>query len=257
MTDAPLRIAVAVHTFPVLTETFILEPIVHLLGRGHDVEILALYRGEASAEHPVVRDHGLMARARFLIDDRPGRGRLRKLRRGAAHFLRRPRVRVPWPRVIRDATRPSVLRVAPELVLAAAGADDRDRVRKEQTGDGARLGALFHFFQQRQHQPHAHIAVVPQHHKVFHDGVGDMFAHIAGGTINVGRPKGSKLWNCVPLAGGTAWRSETEREEPSRLREVLTVLTSCWAAPWTNSLSGSSLPRQAASRTQSPFHVML
>lgn len=117
-----LRIAVAVHTFPTVTETFVLEPIVHLLENGHEVDILALYRGDSAVVHPAVETQGLMQRTRFLIDDRPGPGRIRKLVRGGQTLLGLPYNGVPWLRVAKDTLQPAVIRRAPELVLAGVGA---------------------------------------------------------------------------------------------------------------------------------------
>lgn len=120
--EPSLRIAVAVHAFPALTETFILEPIVHLLERGHEVDILALYRGRSGAAHPAVHEHALEDRATCLIDDRPGRGRVRKAWTGARRLMAPSGWALPWGRVLADVTARPVARIGPELVLAALGA---------------------------------------------------------------------------------------------------------------------------------------
>lgn len=118
----PLRIGIAVHTFPVLTETFVLEPIVDLVRRGHDVEILALYPGDPAATHPAVREHGLRERTTFLIGTRPGRAPLRKAWTGGRRLLRPGAWRLPWRRMLADVAQRSMVRMAPELLLAAVGA---------------------------------------------------------------------------------------------------------------------------------------
>lgn len=122
MTAAPpLRIAMAVRIFPVLTETFILEPIVHLIEQGHQVDIIALYRGDPADAHPAVHEYGLEDRAIFLIDDRAGRGPLRKAWTGVKRLLRTPTA-LPWRRVVADVAKRAVMKLSPELVLAALGA---------------------------------------------------------------------------------------------------------------------------------------
>lgn len=124
MTARPLRIAVAVHTFPVLSETFVLEPVVYLIERGHQVQIIALYRGEGAAAHPAVHEYALYGRAVFLIDDRPGRGRFRKGWTGLKRLLKSRSGRLPLGRMLQDVANRSVLKLSPELLLAAVGAAD-------------------------------------------------------------------------------------------------------------------------------------
>lgn len=118
---APLRIGIAVHSFPTLSETFVLEPVVELLRRDHDVQILALYRGPQDPVHPTVEEHGLLERTRFLIDTRPGRGRLRKAVSAAARVARRRARSLPWARIGADLRGDGLVRLAPEIISSAVG----------------------------------------------------------------------------------------------------------------------------------------
>jgi colanic acid/amylovoran/stewartan biosynthesis glycosyltransferase WcaL/AmsK/CpsK len=64
---APLRVAVFVGTFPVVSETFIVRQIAGLLDSGQEVDIFADCRAEKGT--PVdraVQEHGLMSRATFM-----------------------------------------------------------------------------------------------------------------------------------------------------------------------------------------------
>jgi colanic acid/amylovoran biosynthesis glycosyltransferase len=63
----PLRIAMFVGSFPVISETFIVRQITGLLDLGHQVDIYADTRAEAdSPVHPEVKRHGLMERTTFM-----------------------------------------------------------------------------------------------------------------------------------------------------------------------------------------------
>jgi len=63
----PLRIAMFVGSFPVLSETFILRQITGLLDRGHEVHIYADARAETDApEHPEVAGYRLLERTTFM-----------------------------------------------------------------------------------------------------------------------------------------------------------------------------------------------
>ncbi|HVO17170.1 MAG TPA: hypothetical protein VMV26_18255, partial [Alphaproteobacteria bacterium] len=60
-----LRIAVFVHEFPTLSETFVLSQIAGLIDRGHDVTILANARGSQKPAHPEIAAYRLQDRTRF------------------------------------------------------------------------------------------------------------------------------------------------------------------------------------------------
>jgi colanic acid/amylovoran biosynthesis glycosyltransferase len=60
-----LRIAVFVHEFPTLSETFVLSQIAGLIDRGHDVTILANVRGSQTVAHPEIAAYRLRNRTRF------------------------------------------------------------------------------------------------------------------------------------------------------------------------------------------------
>jgi colanic acid/amylovoran biosynthesis glycosyltransferase len=63
-----LKILFVVGSFPLLSETFILNQITGLLRRGHDVHIHALSRAEAGVVHPDVAAHRLLERTTFAHD---------------------------------------------------------------------------------------------------------------------------------------------------------------------------------------------
>lgn len=61
-----MRIACLVEWFPTLSETFILNQIVGLLERGHQVDIVAKRPGDISVLHPDVVRWGLLNRTRYI-----------------------------------------------------------------------------------------------------------------------------------------------------------------------------------------------
>jgi len=61
-----MRIAFLVDQFPTLSETFILNQIVGLIDRGHDVDIYADLVGNTTKTHPDVERYGLLARTTFV-----------------------------------------------------------------------------------------------------------------------------------------------------------------------------------------------
>ncbi len=75
---APLRVAMFVDAFPVLSETFIVNQITGLLDRGHEVTVFALEQRPAEKIHPVVEQYGLVQRTRYI--DQRGGGKLHLLR---------------------------------------------------------------------------------------------------------------------------------------------------------------------------------
>ena len=63
-----LRILVLVNTFPVISETFILDHITALMDGGCDVEILARWREQVYPLQPVVNEYRLLERTTYLSD---------------------------------------------------------------------------------------------------------------------------------------------------------------------------------------------
>jgi colanic acid/amylovoran biosynthesis glycosyltransferase len=60
-----VRIAFVVGTFPLLSESFVLNQITGLIDRGHEVDIYAERRGARDEAHPDVLSYRLLERARF------------------------------------------------------------------------------------------------------------------------------------------------------------------------------------------------
>jgi colanic acid/amylovoran biosynthesis glycosyltransferase len=61
-----MRIAILLHQFPALSETFILRQIAGLVAMGHDVRIYAEYACESGVQHPDVKKYDLLSRTTFL-----------------------------------------------------------------------------------------------------------------------------------------------------------------------------------------------
>ncbi len=61
-----MKVAFVVGTFPSLSETFILNQITGLLQLGHEVDVYALEKGNATKVHPDVLRFDLLARTHFL-----------------------------------------------------------------------------------------------------------------------------------------------------------------------------------------------
>lgn len=61
-----LKIAFVVTSFPVLTETFILDQIIALIDSGHQVEIFSLTRPSCSPIHPSVADYDLLKHTHYI-----------------------------------------------------------------------------------------------------------------------------------------------------------------------------------------------
>jgi colanic acid/amylovoran biosynthesis glycosyltransferase len=76
MPDAPLRIALIVHQFPAVSETFVLNHITGLLDRGHEVEIFARDGGSQAPRHEAVDRYELDSRTTYWGMPE---GRLRRL----------------------------------------------------------------------------------------------------------------------------------------------------------------------------------
>lgn len=73
-----MRLTVVVSEFPALSETFVLDQVVSLLGHGHDVRIVAERSRTDAVTHDAVRCHDLLSRTRFFLPDRSRAGRIRR-----------------------------------------------------------------------------------------------------------------------------------------------------------------------------------
>jgi colanic acid/amylovoran biosynthesis glycosyltransferase len=62
-----LRIAIVADAFPVLSETFVLEQVIGMLDRGHDVTVFAGRPDESSKMHRDVKRYGLIDRTRYWL----------------------------------------------------------------------------------------------------------------------------------------------------------------------------------------------
>lgn len=78
-----MRITVLVDVFPALSETFVLDQVVSLIERGHDVSIIADRPRNEPAVHEDVARHGLLRRTRYLAPPHTWRGRLAVLAHAA------------------------------------------------------------------------------------------------------------------------------------------------------------------------------
>ncbi|MFW6116619.1 MAG: glycosyltransferase [bacterium] len=87
-----MRMAFLVNQFPALSQTFILNQIVGLLDRGHEVHILANRLGNQAESHPVVYEYDLLSRT---YSANMPTSRLERLVRGGSlatrHMPRNPR----------------------------------------------------------------------------------------------------------------------------------------------------------------------
>ncbi len=61
-----MRIAFLVHEFPTLSQTFVINQMVGLLQRGHEVDIYCDKKGNTSHVQPLVKKHNLLDRAYYL-----------------------------------------------------------------------------------------------------------------------------------------------------------------------------------------------
>lgn len=66
--------------FPLSSETFVLNQITAFVDMGHEVEIVALQKGDTQHTHAAWEKYGLAAKTRWLQDE--PQGRLAKLRYG-------------------------------------------------------------------------------------------------------------------------------------------------------------------------------
>ncbi len=90
----PMKIAFIVPEFPSLSQTFVLNQIVGLLERGHDIEIFASSSGSEGKQHPDVAKYSLLERTTYLPE--VPNGRIERMARGimlaVRSFPRHPRV---------------------------------------------------------------------------------------------------------------------------------------------------------------------
>jgi colanic acid/amylovoran biosynthesis glycosyltransferase len=61
-----MKIAFVVHSFPIVSETFILHQITGLMDRGHEIDIYAQQAGDEGLVHETVARYGLRQRTRYL-----------------------------------------------------------------------------------------------------------------------------------------------------------------------------------------------
>ncbi len=80
-----MRIIVVADVFPALSETFVLDQVVSLIERGHDVSIIADRPRAEPAMHEDIARHGLLRRTHYLAPPQTWRGRLAVLARAARH----------------------------------------------------------------------------------------------------------------------------------------------------------------------------
>ena len=66
-----MRIAFCTWKFPALANTFILNEIVEVAKRGHDVRVVSIDRPDEAVAHPDLERYGLLERTRFLEDYLP------------------------------------------------------------------------------------------------------------------------------------------------------------------------------------------
>jgi len=63
-----MRIAMVVHRFPVISETFVINQITGLLDRGHDVQVITSDLNAEGETHAVVQRYGLLERTHHISD---------------------------------------------------------------------------------------------------------------------------------------------------------------------------------------------
>ncbi len=67
----PLRIAVVTGTFPVVSQTFIVNQINALLDSGHEVKLFAYKKGNLHQVHSAINTHDLLNKVTFLKKNNP------------------------------------------------------------------------------------------------------------------------------------------------------------------------------------------
>ncbi|HEY9879568.1 MAG TPA: glycosyltransferase [Leptolyngbyaceae cyanobacterium] len=81
-----MKIAVIVEVFPSLSQTFVLNQIVDLIERGHEVDIYAEVRGDSHKVHPDVEKYGLLKRTYY--HPQVSKDQSQRLRQSMALLLR-------------------------------------------------------------------------------------------------------------------------------------------------------------------------
>lgn len=87
MTGDAMRIGLFVPFFPQRSETFVVDQVVDLLERGHDVRIFCLSGARSGRDHPRLREHHLLDRTVCLMS--PDRHRRDKVARALCRAIRR------------------------------------------------------------------------------------------------------------------------------------------------------------------------
>ncbi len=125
-----MRIAVIVTSFPSVSQTFVLGQITGLIDRGHEVDIYAAASEPelGGAEHDVVREYGLVERARYQPARAVGASRMRRAA-AAAYVLARYWRRDPATAWRVSKSSPRHLGYDSRLVLLSAGAPFAGRGR--------------------------------------------------------------------------------------------------------------------------------
>ena len=68
-----MKIAVVVSKFPTVSETFVINQIIYLLDKGHEVTILAYRKGDFAKIHQAVTDYGLLDKCLYFEKASPNR----------------------------------------------------------------------------------------------------------------------------------------------------------------------------------------
>ena len=63
-----MRIAFIVNSFPNLSETFILNQVIELIKRGHDVKVYSLYKGNIK-QHNLYKEHNLKKNVQYIFNE--------------------------------------------------------------------------------------------------------------------------------------------------------------------------------------------
>src|SRR5688572_12190081 len=71
-----MKIAVVVSTFPTVSETFVVNQIVYLLNKGHEVTLLAYHKGSLVKVHQSIVDYNLIEKCLYF--ESPSKNRIRR-----------------------------------------------------------------------------------------------------------------------------------------------------------------------------------
>ncbi|MFC4987848.1 glycosyltransferase [Saliphagus infecundisoli] len=61
-----MRIGILAHSFPKLSETFVLDNIIGMMDRGHDVSVFSLLSAHDSIQHPTIQEYDILERTTYL-----------------------------------------------------------------------------------------------------------------------------------------------------------------------------------------------